>query len=151
MLNRLDGWETQLTGLPKQVDAGDDAEPARAKRYEAALKAARELNKKVKELKDRVYNRDVQRDTPSDSLHYHSDLQGRASRMGFFAGAYGEAPREVARQELAAMRQQAEGYLSQFNALLAADIPAYNKMAVEQGVPTLFVGDPVAVQEPPGP
>jgi len=150
MLNRLEGWEAQLTGLPKLVGGGEDAEPGRAKKYEAALKAARELNKKVKDLKDKVYNRDIQRDTPSDSLHFHSDFQGRASRLGFLTGAYGEAPREVAREELDRIRKEAEGYVTQFNALLATDVPSYNKLAVEQGVPTLFVGEPIAIPTPAG-
>ena len=148
MLNRLDGWETQLTGLPKQIDAGDEADSARAKKYEVALKESRDLDKKVKDLKDRVYNRDVQRETPSDSLHYHTDFQGRASRTTFFAGAYGEAPREVAREELAAIRKKAEEYLREFNAMLSSDIPPYNRMAVEQGVPSLLVGDPITVKDP---
>jgi hypothetical protein len=104
----------------------------------------------VKELKDKVYGRDVQRETPSDTLHYLSDFQAKASRLGFVAGAYGEPPREVAREELAAIRKQAEGYLSQFNALLSADVPAYNRTAAEQGVPTLFVGEAISVKEPDG-
>jgi photosystem II stability/assembly factor-like uncharacterized protein len=148
MLNRLDGWETQLTGLPKLVGGGEDADPAQSKKYESALAAARELNRKVKELMDAVYNRDIQRETPSDSLHFHGDFQGRAARLGFVAGAYGEAPREVALEELAAVRKEAEGYLSRFNSLLGSDVPAYNKVAAEQGVPTLFVGDPIRIEEP---
>ena len=146
MLNRLDGWETQLTALPKTVGAGEDA--AGAKKYDRALQAARDLNRKVKELKDSVYNRDVQRDTPSDSLHFHSDLQSRATRLSTLAGAYGEAPREVAREELGAVRKEAESLLERFNALLSTDVPAYNRVAAEEGVPTLFVGDPIRMEEP---
>ena len=148
MLNRLDGWETQLTGLPKVVGAGEDSDPAQSKKYESALAAARELNRKVKQLKDAVYNRDIQRDTPSDSLHFLGDFQGKASRLGFVAGAYGEAPREVALEELAAIRKEAEGYLTRFNSLLGSDVPAYNRIAAEQGVPTLFVGDPIRIEQP---
>ncbi len=147
MLNRLDGWETQLTGLPKQVGR-DDENPARTRKYEAALEAARGLNQKVKELKDRVYNREVQRDTPSDSLHFHSDFQGRASRLISLVAAYGEAPREVAREELARIRRETESFLTQFNALVTTDVPAYNKVAVDEGAPTLFVGDPIQMEEP---
>ncbi len=150
MLNVLDGWETSLTGLPKLVGGGeDDGDPAKRGKYDAVLKAAKDLNKKVKDLKDKVYNRDVQRDTPSDTLHYHSDFQGRASRLGFLTGAYGEAPSEVAKEELAAVRKEAEGYIGQFNALRSGDVAAYNKVAGEQGVPTLFVGDAVAFQAVP--
>ena len=150
MLNVLDVWETSLTGLPKLVGAGeDDGEPARKAKYEAILKAAKDLNKKVKDLKDKVYSRDIQRDTPSDSLHYHSDFQAKATRLGFLAGTYGEAPRDVVKEEIATVRKEAEGYLGQFNALRSGDVAAYNKTAAEQGVPTLFTGDPVAIQAVP--
>ncbi|HMA18832.1 MAG TPA: hypothetical protein VKS03_10370, partial [Thermoanaerobaculia bacterium] len=148
MLNRLDGWETQLTGLPKLVGGEDDSDPVRTPKYEAALSAASDLNRKVKELKDSTYNREVQRDTPSDSLHFHNDFQGRVSRLGFVAGAYGEPPREVALEQLAVIRKETEGYLTRFNALIGSDVPAFNRVAVEQGVPTLFVGDPIRVEEP---
>ena len=145
-LNRLDGWETQLTALPKLVRGGDEGEPGpgpaagASKKYEASLKASRDLSKKVKDLKDKVFNREIQRGTPSDTLHFHADFQGKLSRLGFGAlGAYGEAPREVVKEEIA-----------QFNALLASDVPAFNKTAAEQGVPTLFVGEAISVQPPAG-
>lgn len=150
MLNRLDGWETQLTALPRLVGGGEDAEPGKAKKYEAAIKASRDLNKKVKDLKDKVYNRDIQRDTPSDTLHFLTDFQGRATRAGGGGGGYGEAPRQVVLEELAAVRKEVEGYLARFNAFLATDVPAYNTAAAQEGVPTLFVGDPILIQAPPG-
>jgi photosystem II stability/assembly factor-like uncharacterized protein len=150
MLNRLDGWESQLTALPRLVGGGEDAEPGKAKKYEAAIKASRDLNKKVKELKDKVYNRDVQRDTPSDTLHFHTDFQGKATRVGAGGGGYGEAPRQVVLDQMAEIRKDVEVYLGQFNALASTDVPAYNKTAAEQGVPTLFVGDPIAIQPPAG-
>ncbi len=149
MVNQLDGWETLLTALPKLVGAGEDGDPAKAKKYEAQLKAARDLNKKVKELKDKIYNRDVQRDTPSDTLHFHSDFQAKASRLGFLTGAYGEEPRDVAREELASIRKEAEGYLGQYTTL-RNEVVSYNKTAAEQGMPTLFVADVVTIQVPLG-
>ncbi|HEV2064358.1 MAG TPA: hypothetical protein VGS00_07400, partial [Thermoanaerobaculia bacterium] len=156
-LNRLDGWETQLTALPKLVRGGDEGEsgpgPAAgaSKKYEASLKASRDMSTKVKDLKDKVYNREIQRSTPSDTLHFHSDFQGKLSRLGFGAlGAYGEAPREVVKEEIAAARKEVDAFLAQFNALLASDVPAFNKTAAEQGVPTLFVGEAISVQPPAG-
>jgi photosystem II stability/assembly factor-like uncharacterized protein len=148
MLNRLDGWETQLTALPKLVGGGDEPDAARTKKYETALNAARDLNKKVKALKDKVYDREVQRDTPSDGIHYLTDLQGKSSRLSNLAGSYGEAPREVSREEMTAVRKEVEGSLGQFETLRTTDVPSYNKAAVEQGLPTLFVGDPVRIEEP---
>ena len=149
--------ETQLTALPKLVRGGDEGESGpgpdagASKKYEASLKASRDLSTKVKDLKDKVYNREIQRSTPSDTLHFHSDFQGKLSRLGFGAlGAYGEAPREVVKEEIAAARKEVDAFLAQFNALLASDVPAFNKTAAEQGVPTLFVGEAISVQPPAG-
>ena len=72
------------------------------------------------------------------------------TRLGLGAGGYGEAPRQVVLEEMAAVRKDVENYLAQFNALVATDVPAYNKAAVEQGVPTLFAGDPIAIAAPAG-
>ncbi|MGH9399011.1 MAG: WD40/YVTN/BNR-like repeat-containing protein [Thermoanaerobaculia bacterium] len=151
ILNRLDGWETQLAALPRLVGGGEDGEPGRSKKYEAAIKASRDLAKKVKELKDKMFNREIQRSTPSDTLHFHTDFQGKLSRLGFGAlGAYGEAPREVVKEAIASRRQQLDGFLAQFNALVSADVPAYNKTAIQQGVPTLFAGEAVSIEPPAG-
>jgi hypothetical protein len=65
-------------------------------------------------------------------------------------GAYGEAPREVLKEEIAAARKEVDAFLAQFNALLASDVPAFNKTAAEQGVPPLFVGEAISVQPPAG-
>ena len=50
---------------------------------------------------------------------------------------------------MAARRTELDGYLAQFNDLAKTDMPAFNKTAAEQGVPTLFAGEPIQVQ-PPG-
>jgi predicted alpha/beta hydrolase len=47
---------------------------------------------------------------------------------------------------MAERRKQLDGYLAQFNDLAKTDIPAFNKTAAEQGVPTLFAGDPIQIQ-----
>ena len=70
--------------------------------------------------------------------------------MGGGGGGYGEAPRQVVLDEMAAVRKDVEKYLAQFNALVSTDVPAYNKGAALQGVPTLFVGDTVSIQPPAG-
>ena len=63
----------------------------------------------------------------------HSDLEAMLKRQ----------PTEA---EMAERRKQLDGYLAQFNELAKTDIPAFNKTAAEQGVPTLFAGDPIQIQ-----
>ncbi|MDE2461356.1 MAG: hypothetical protein KGL98_08905, partial [Gammaproteobacteria bacterium] len=36
--------------------------------------------------------------------------------------------------------------LSEFNSLLASDVPAYNKTAYAAGAPTLMVGEPINIK-----
>ena len=151
MLNRLDGWETQLTALPKLVGGGEDGDPAKTKKYDAVLKAARDLNKKVKELKDKVYNRDVQRDTPSDTLHYHSDFQGRPRVWAFGGRSLRRgAAASGARRRVAADPQGGGGLPRAVQRAPRPMCRRTTRRPSTQGVPTLFVGDPIAILPPAG-
>jgi photosystem II stability/assembly factor-like uncharacterized protein len=149
MINRIDSLQGQIAALEKELrgggeDAGDAGRGSR--RYEAVLKAAKDLGKKLKELRDKVYNSDMQRDVGQDSIHYHADFQGRVQRLAQALSGYNRAPGDLFKEEMADRRKQLDGYLSQFNEIAKTDIPAFNKTATEQEVPTLFAGDPIQVQ-----
>ena len=146
MFNRWTAGRPSSRRLPRQVGGGEDGEPGKAKKYEAAIKASRDLNKKVKELKDKVYNRDVQRDTPSDTLHFHTDFQGKATRVGVGSGRVrrGAAARRARRDSRPSARTS-EAYLAQFNALVDGRRAGVQQGGGRAGVPTLFVGDPIAI------
>jgi hypothetical protein len=100
-------------------------------------------------LRDKVYNPDMQRDVGQDSIHYHADFQGRVQRLAQALSGYNQAPGNLFKEEMAERRMQLDGYLSQFNEMAKTDVPAFNKTAAEQGVPTLFASEPIAVA-PPG-
>jgi uncharacterized phage infection (PIP) family protein YhgE len=149
MINRIDSLQAQIASLEKDLRGGgeDGGETGRgSRRYEAVLKAARDLGKKLKDLRDRVYNPDIQREVGQDSIHYHTDFQGLYQRLAQGLSGYNQPPGDLFKEELAERRKQLDGYLTQFNDLAKTDIPAFNKTAAEQGVPTLFAGDPIQIQ-----
>jgi photosystem II stability/assembly factor-like uncharacterized protein len=148
MVNRIDSLQAQIAALEKNLrGGGEDGDTGRgSRRYEAVLKAAKDLGKKLKDLRDRVYNPDIQREVGQDSIHYHTDFQGLYQRLGQGLSGYNQPPGDLFKEELAERRKQLDGYLAQFNDLAKTDVPAFNKTAAEQGVPTLFAGDPIQVQ-----
>src|SRR5206468_1299682 len=93
MLNRIASLETQLKNTQQALrdnTAGDTATAAPVSRQ------ARELGRKLKELKDSLYNSDVQRDAGQDDIHYLNRFQDRLQGLGFgLAFAYAQPPNEV--------------------------------------------------------
>ena len=149
MINRIDSLQSQIAALEKDLrgsgeEGGDTGRGAR--RYEGVLKAAKDLGKKLKELRDKVYNPDLQRDVGQDSIHYHTDFQGLYQRLAQALSGYNRAPGDLFKEAMAARRKQLDAYLAQFNELAKTEIPAFNKTAAEHGVPTLFAGDPIQIQ-----
>jgi photosystem II stability/assembly factor-like uncharacterized protein len=148
MINRIDSLQSQIAALEKDLrGGGEDGDAGRgARRYEGVLKAAKDLGKKLKDLRDKVYNPDIQREVGQDSIHYHSDFQSLYQRLAQALSGYNQPPGDLFKEEMGERRKQLDGYLAQFNEIAKTEIPAFNKTAAEQGVPTLFAGDPLQVQ-----
>ena len=147
MLNRLSAMQGALSGFEDTVDGYEDADKTK---YKAAVDAARALGKKLKDLKDSVYNSDVQKDVPEDDIHYLARLDGQLQSL--FFGSAGSDPQPML-QSITDLDEELTPKLSdalgKFNALLKTDVPEYNKAAYAAGAPTLLVGDPVAVKPVP--
>jgi len=63
------------------------------------LRHARELGRKLKELKDSLYNSEVQRDAGQDDIHYLNRFQDRLQGLGFgLAFAYAQPPTRSSRR-----------------------------------------------------
>ncbi|HET7841616.1 MAG TPA: hypothetical protein VFM21_08420, partial [Terriglobia bacterium] len=143
-LNRLDAMQKQLQSLQKSVQDNKELE----KKYSALLKDGKDLGAKVKELKDSVFNPNIQHDVDEDSIHeladFHDKLDSLVSRTAFL---YGEPPNELMRERAQTLRKELDAFLEKFNSLLKADVAAYNKAAYGAGAATLMQGDPVVVKE----
>jgi hypothetical protein len=145
MLNRITSLETQLKNAQQVVRdnaAGDTATAAPVTRQ------ARELGRKLKELKDSLYNSDVQRDAGQDDIHYLNRFQDRLQGLGFgLAFAYAQPPNEIVAARLKELRAALADYLVKFNELVRTDVAAFNKTAQERQVPILVSGQPIEVRE----
>src|SRR2546426_2878992 len=94
---------------------------------------ARDLGRKLKELKDSLYNSDVQRDAGQDDIHYLNRFQDRLQGLGFGLGfAYAQPPTAVVAERMKELRTQLDGYLTRFNELLRTDVAAFNKTRSEE-------------------
>jgi len=141
MLNRLVSLENQLTGMQTALRASGGDSTLRP-----VMGAARQLSRKLKELKDSLYNSDVQRDAPQDDIHYLARFQDRmGGGFGGF-GAYAEPPTPEAQRLAAENKAMLEQYLAKFNAILSTDVVAFNKMAGEHSAPVLVAGAPVEIK-----
>src|SRR3989441_10352786 len=144
MRKRMEGLETQQKTTQRawgNTPAGDTATAAPVSRQ------ARELGRKLKELKDSLYNSDVQRDAGQDDIHYLNRFQDRLQGLSFGLGfAYAQPPTAVVAERMKELRTQLDGYLTRFNELLRTDVAAFNKTAQDHSAPVLVAGAPVEVK-----
>ena len=144
MLNRITSLETQLKNTQQALRdnaAGDTAAAAPVTRQ------GRELGRKLKEVKDSLYNSDVQRDAGQDDIHYLNRFQERLQGLGFgLALAYAQPPNEVVAARLKELRAALADYIAKFNELVRTDVAGFNKTAQEHGAPVLVAGAPVEVK-----
>ncbi|HYK82608.1 MAG TPA: hypothetical protein VEU55_05635 [Gemmatimonadales bacterium] len=144
MLNGIVSLETQLRGTQQALREnvkGDTAATA------PVTRAAGELSRRLKALKDSLYNSDVQRDAEEDDIHYLNRFQDRLRGLGFGINfAYAQPPTEVVAARLHELRSQLDAYLTRFNELVRTDVAAFNKTAQEHGAPVLVAGRPVQVK-----
>jgi hypothetical protein len=145
VLNRIASLETQLKGAQQALREnlkGDTATTAPVTRQAAAL------GRKLKELKDSLYNSDVQRDAGQDDIHYLTRFSDRLQGLGFgMALAYAQPPTAVVAARFQQLRRELDGYLARFNELVRSDVAAFNKTALERQAPVLVAGEPIAVKD----
>ena len=142
-LNRLVLMQKELQSFQKTAQEDKD----QAAKYAALVKQGKDLDGKLKALKDSVLNPNIQQQYDYDTIHeladFHGKLDSLVSRMAFL---YGEAPNALYRVRAEELRKELDAYLAKFNALLKGDVAAYNKAAYAAGAPTLASGDAITVK-----
>ena len=145
MLNRITSLETQLKNTQQALRDNTTGDTATAA---PVLRQARELGRKLKELKDSLYNSEVQRDAGQDDIHYLNRFQDRLQGLGFgLAFSYAQPPNEVVAARLKELRAGLTEYLAKFNELIRTDVAGFNKVAQERQVPILVSGQPIELRE----
>ncbi|HVH68203.1 MAG TPA: hypothetical protein VM716_10080 [Gemmatimonadales bacterium] len=140
MLNRIVSLETQLKNTQQALRENAVADSG-------VSRQGRDLGRKLKELKDSLYNSEVQRDAGQDDIHYLNRFHERLQALGFgLSLAYAQPPSEVVIARLKELRAGLDGYLAKFNELVRTDVVAFNKTAQERQTPILVAGQPVEVR-----
>ena len=140
MLNRIVSLETQLKNTQQALRDNAAADTT-------VQRGARDLGRKLGELKDSLYNSDVQRDAGQDDVHFLNRFQDRLQGLGFaLTLAYAQPPSEVVAARLKELRTALDGYLVRFNDLVRSDVAAFNKTAQERQAPILVSGRPIEVR-----
>jgi hypothetical protein len=149
-LNRLEAMRAQLAGMQKIISGNDDVvRPVANVNYGPLLSQSRELEKKVKETEEKVFNTEVQPEA-SDQLRFHSRLHDRLQGLlRAITSGYDQAPTPLLVEEMNSLREQTQAYLQQFNAMVSTDVTAFNKSALEHGASTLFTGTPLQLSKEP--
>jgi len=145
MLNRIVSLETQIKNTQQALrdNAGGDSTMAGP-----VTRQGRELARKLKELKDSLYNSDVQRDAGQDDIHFLNRFHDRLQSLGFgLAFAYAQPPTDVVTARFKELRAALDGYIARFNDLLRTDVAGFNKTAEERRAPVLVAGAPIEVKE----
>jgi len=147
MLNRVDGMQKSLAAFQGMVRASDDNDLK--KKYQPLMSKAFQLARKLRALKDSVYNSELQPGA-EDDIHY---LQAFSSKLSGLSGggafAYGEPPTQLALEHKTELTKELDQHLADFNKLIQTDVAAYNKDAFAAGAPTLYAGEAVSVKKIP--
>jgi len=148
MLNRIVSLETQIKNTQQALrDNGGGGEGDTAA-VGPVLRQARDLGRKLKELKDSLYNSDVQREAGQDDIHYLNRFHDRLQALGFGLGlAYAQPPSDVVAARFKELRTTLDDYLAKFNELVRSDVALFNKTAQERRAPVLVAGEPIEVKE----
>ncbi len=146
MLNRIQNIDEQIATIRKSL--ATDEQGMKEGKYKPVLDHIAVLDKKLTALKDTVYDKSIQHDVGEDDIHnftyFHSKLVGL---MYGFMSPYNGVPSDVVIEHMKHLSEQLDVYLNQFNDILNTDVPAFNKVAQENGTPTIFAGPSIEVKK----
>lgn len=146
MLNRIQNLDEQMATIRKSL--ATDEEGMNSGKYKAILDGMKDFGKKLTTLKDTLYSKNIQHDVGEDDIHDFTHLDSRLGGMMYsFFSPYNGLPTDVVIEMMNELGGQLNGFLGQFNSILTTDVPAFNKVAQENGVPTLFAGPTISVKK----
>jgi photosystem II stability/assembly factor-like uncharacterized protein len=144
-LNRINSLKKQMATLQELLAAEGQGQETQAS-YKPVLDQARALEKKLEKVEMPLYNYEIQPGA-SDDLHFLSRFYDRLQGiMRGVTSGYAQAPSDVQREEMAAVRKELETHLQAINQFLNTDVAAFNKLAIEHGASTLFAGLPIELK-----
>jgi photosystem II stability/assembly factor-like uncharacterized protein len=146
MLNRIDGMQKQIKSFSSSVETQELT--AAHVRYQPVIDEGQSVAKKLNQLEESVFDPAVQRDVIEDSIHHLARLHDQLQSLYFgVSRMYGQAPNALMQEAMTQLGNEVGQRLDEFNKLLRTDVAAYDKLAYQDGAPTLWPGTPIQVQE----
>jgi photosystem II stability/assembly factor-like uncharacterized protein len=146
MLNRIQNIQDQITMIKNSV--GMDEDGMKAGKYKVELAQLDSLGKRFDGLKDTLYDKSIQHNVGEDDIHNFSDFHSQLDGMVYaFISPYSGVPSDVVMEHTGHLKNELDSYLNRFNTLLDTDIQAFNKIASENSIPTIFAGPDIKVIE----
>jgi len=143
----VDAMQKTLAAFQGLVRSSDDNDLK--KKFQPLMGKSAQLGRKLRTLKDSVYNSEVQPGS-EDSLHYLAAFNSKLAGLGGFGSiGYGEPPNPLALDQKAELTKELEQHLAEFNKLIQNDVAAYNKDAFALGAPTVYAGEAISIKKIP--
>jgi len=130
-VQQIGDLKEQVEAVAKRSRALPDGKGAGLVRQADSLKA------KLGAVQETIYQ--VRNKAPEDPLNFPIRVNNKLASLGAVVGSADAAPTEQAYQVFEQLSAELQGDLARLKALLAADVPAFNRAVKEQDIPAVFV------------
>jgi hypothetical protein len=131
-VNQIRDVREQLDGLKKRMVPGDATKPL--------IDSANTLNAKLMAVQDPLINFKIS--ASEDSLSYVPGIDAKLAFLAMaIAGFADSAPTAAQYQEFDKLKKQTDELLSRWDQVQKADIAAFQKLAAEKNVHSIYVPD----------
>ncbi len=120
---------TQIGALTKRLKG--------RKQFAALVKQANDISKKLTAIEERLYQ--TKNQSPQDPLNFPIRLNNRLSALVSVVDTGDNAPTRQSRQVFEMLRGEIGVQQKKFDALLAQDLPNFNKAVKNANVPAIFI------------
>ncbi|MBX6351471.1 MAG: hypothetical protein IRZ11_08210, partial [Clostridia bacterium] len=100
--------------------------------------AARRIAKRIDEIEAGLVQ--VRWKTPNDDLQWAAGLNAQIAYLAGLAAASDHRPTRAMKERFAELREEAEGRLAEWRRLAEAELPPFEELLRELGVPALARG-----------
>ena len=119
----------QIDDYAKRVAGQPNAQPI--------IDAAKSLNAKLTAIEEELYQ--TKNQSGQDPLNYPIRLNNKLAALGGVVGASDNAPTEQSFAVYDDLTGRIDAQLAKLKAVMAADVPAFNKLVRDQSIPAVFV------------
>ena len=131
-IGRIRDVRTQINALKKRISG--------RKKFAALAKQASEVSAKLTAIEEKLYQ--TKNQSPQDPLNFPIRLNNRLSALVSVVDTGDNAPTRQSREVYEMLKAEIDVQQKKFDALMAQDVPNFNKAVKNANVPAIFVDPP---------